>query len=252
MSTPIRIKDWVKFQHFKDRRPPWIKLYRELLDDPHWHALDGAAAKHLVMLWLIASEDESKQGLLPDVSTLAFRLRITEKAVRHLINTLSRWLECDDIKSISDRYQVGPPETETETETQTQERGRGRKPGKILLPDAWAISDSHFELGNKLGLTKEEIEEAAHEMRDWSIGNREMRSYWDSVFNNWIRRNAKRKNNAYGRPRAFQDDSRSASKGAARLIEKAKRGEFAFGPRPGLSVEPSATVVQLLPQRRSE
>jgi hypothetical protein len=147
MSAPIRIKDWVKFQHFKDRRPPWIKLYRELLDDPHWHALDGAAAKHLVMLWLIASEDESKQGLLPDVPTLAFRLRITEKAVRHLINTLSRWLECDDIKLISPRYQLGPPETETET----QERGRGRKPGKILLPDDWRPSASHYELAKNEG-----------------------------------------------------------------------------------------------------
>ena len=126
MSAPIRIKDWVKFQHFKDRRPPWIKLYRELLDDPHWHALDGAAAKHLVMLWLIASEDESKQGLLRDVPTLAFRLRITEKAVRHLINTLSRWLECDDIKLISPRYQLGPPR-DRDRDTRERQRQKARQ-----------------------------------------------------------------------------------------------------------------------------
>ena len=37
-----RIKGWVKFQHFKDRRPPWIKLYRDILEDPDWHDLDGA------------------------------------------------------------------------------------------------------------------------------------------------------------------------------------------------------------------
>jgi hypothetical protein len=28
-----RVKDWTKFQHFKDRRPPWIKLYRDILDN---------------------------------------------------------------------------------------------------------------------------------------------------------------------------------------------------------------------------
>ena len=127
----MRIKDWVKFQHFKDRRPPWIKLYRELLDDPHWHALDGAAAKHLVMLWLIASEDESKQGLLPDVSTLAFRLRITEKAVRHLINTLSRWLECDDINLISPRYQLGPPRDRDTRERQRQKARQNSFAGRL-------------------------------------------------------------------------------------------------------------------------
>ncbi len=39
-----RIKGWVKFQHFKDRRPPWIKLYRDILEDPDWHDLDGDTA----------------------------------------------------------------------------------------------------------------------------------------------------------------------------------------------------------------
>ena len=29
----MRIKNWNRFQHFKDRKPPWIKLYRDILDD---------------------------------------------------------------------------------------------------------------------------------------------------------------------------------------------------------------------------
>ena len=32
-----RIRNFDKFQHFKDRRPPWIKLYRDLLEDLDWH-----------------------------------------------------------------------------------------------------------------------------------------------------------------------------------------------------------------------
>ena len=62
----LRIKGFSKLQQFKDRSPPWVKLYRDILDDPDWHELDGESAKTLVMLWLIASEDETKQGLLPD------------------------------------------------------------------------------------------------------------------------------------------------------------------------------------------
>ena len=110
----MRIKNWHKFQHFKDRRPPWVKLYRDLLDDIEWHQLDAQSSKVLVMLWLIASEDD---GCLPNVKTLAFRLRMSEKQTNDAIINLSHWLEHDDINVISQRYQDDLPETETETET---------------------------------------------------------------------------------------------------------------------------------------
>lgn len=67
----MKVRNWRKFQHFKDRRPPWIKLHRDLLNDPDWHGLDGNDAKYLVMLWMIASEDETREGLLPDVGKIA-------------------------------------------------------------------------------------------------------------------------------------------------------------------------------------
>jgi hypothetical protein len=113
------IKNWNQFQHFKDRRPPWIKLYRDLLDDLEWHQLDPVAAKVLVMLWLIASESG---GNLPDKTILAFRLRMSEKDVLTCMNKLSHWLNQDDINAISTRYQDDSPETETETETKKEKK----------------------------------------------------------------------------------------------------------------------------------
>lgn len=113
------VKNWHKFQHFKDRRPPWIKLYRDLLDDPDWHDLDAKAAKNLVMLWLIASENDGK---LPDERKLAFRLRLSLKDTKQLLNSLSHWLGQDDFEPISDRYHDDTPERETERETETQEK----------------------------------------------------------------------------------------------------------------------------------
>ena len=113
----MRIKNWTKFQHFKDRKPPWVKLYRDLLDDIEWHELDPKAAKVLVMLWLIASED---QGNIPPTKQLAFRLRMTEKDTEVCISKLSHWLEQGDNDTISTRYQDNAPETETETETEKE------------------------------------------------------------------------------------------------------------------------------------
>ena len=125
-----RIKGWEKFQHFKDRRPPWIKLYRDILDDPDWHELDGDTAKALVSLWLIASEDTEQKGTLPALRHIAFRLRISEKQAKQILTKLSHWLIQDDINVISGRYQDDAPErageeTETETykpETETEQR----------------------------------------------------------------------------------------------------------------------------------
>ena len=131
----LKVKDWAKFQHFKDRKPPWIKLYRDVLDDIQWHELPGDDAKLLVMLWLIASENE---GELPPSKELAFRLRMTEKALKSSVSRLSHWLRQDDIKPITDNATISTehPEgyqgdssaipltrsQETETETETERR----------------------------------------------------------------------------------------------------------------------------------
>jgi hypothetical protein len=164
----LRIKNWSKHQHFKDRTPPWIKLYREILDDPDWHELDGDSAKVLISLWLIASEDDSHLGLLPDARRLAFRLRIKESQLNQYLTKLKHWLIQDDIKQISDGYQLDAPERageETETETETETDGfdifwsiypnkkarpaaaRAFKAAKIngILPDVLADIESRID-----------------------------------------------------------------------------------------------------------
>ena len=127
----MRIKNWTKFQHFKDRRPPWVKLYRDILDDLEWHELDPLAAKVLVMLWLIASEND---GCIPDNKTLAFRLRFSELKTKEIIIKLSHWLEQDDINPISERYQSDSTETETETEV---EKEKETKAPEGVSPEVW-------------------------------------------------------------------------------------------------------------------
>jgi len=107
----MRIKNWDRFQHFKDRKPIWIKLYRDLLDDLNWHNLDPKLAKALVMIWLIASEE---RGQLPEIKSLAFRLRMSEKDTKDVVTKLSAWLEQDDIDGISEGYQDDMPEKRRE------------------------------------------------------------------------------------------------------------------------------------------
>ena len=76
----------------------------------------------LVMLWLLASEDESQEGKLPDAKHIAFRLRMPITKVNQALTKLNHWLYHDDINTISERYQDGLPETETETETENKKQ----------------------------------------------------------------------------------------------------------------------------------
>ena len=120
----IRVKNWSQFQHFKDRKPIWIKLYRELLDDIQWHELDAKSSKVLVMLWLLASEDD---GNLPDIKTISFRLRMPESEVNACVSRLSHYLEQDASTVISSVYQADILEKRRE-ETE-------KKPVSLELPE---------------------------------------------------------------------------------------------------------------------
>ena len=56
------VKNWWKFQHYRDRRPPWIKLHRGFFTDPAVQSLTILDRYHLLELWAAASDLE---GSLP-------------------------------------------------------------------------------------------------------------------------------------------------------------------------------------------
>lgn len=60
MSRYLTVKNWEEFQHYKDRCPPWIKLHRSLLDDYDFSRLHDASKAHLLMIWLLASQQNGR------------------------------------------------------------------------------------------------------------------------------------------------------------------------------------------------
>ena len=135
-----KIKGWDNFQHFKDRRPPWIKLYRDILDDPDWHNLDGDTAKILVSLWLIASEDKEGKGRLPDTRRIAFRLRISEMKLNKSLTELSHWIQRDDTNEIlieqknDELVTMAVVEVEEEVEEETKKNKETRAQKALECP----------------------------------------------------------------------------------------------------------------------
>lgn len=56
----LSIKNLRKYQHYKNRRPPWIKLHREVLSDYAFGCLQDASKAHLMLLWLLATEYDNR------------------------------------------------------------------------------------------------------------------------------------------------------------------------------------------------
>lgn len=76
----LKPKNWAEFQHYKNRRPPWIKLHRWILDDFDYQGLPVASKALAPMLWLLASDQEDGQ-IDATTERLAFRFRLTPKEV---------------------------------------------------------------------------------------------------------------------------------------------------------------------------
>ncbi len=73
----FRIKNFERFQHYKNRRPPWIKLYNSLLTDLEFNSLTEVQQLHLLKLWLLASQNKNK--LIYDSSTIRKRLGLDSR-----------------------------------------------------------------------------------------------------------------------------------------------------------------------------
>ncbi|HKQ00512.1 MAG TPA: hypothetical protein VJ735_09300, partial [Actinomycetes bacterium] len=52
----LRVCGWPKFQHYRDRRPVWIKVYLSLHEKWEWMSLPDATKSHLVGIWLLVAQ----------------------------------------------------------------------------------------------------------------------------------------------------------------------------------------------------
>lgn len=138
----IRPRNWKSFQHYKSRRPAWIKLHRDLLDNYEYHCLPDASAALAPLLWLIASE--SGDGSIDaDPKKLAFRLRKTPEQITAALKPLieSSFFEVLHVASgpLADGKQNGVSE---------ERRGETEKDPSAAAQPAKKVSRETLETGD--------------------------------------------------------------------------------------------------------
>ena len=152
----IKILKWDEFQHYKNRDPLWIKLYRSILDQYEYDCLQDDSKLLLFTLWLLAARLSNKipfdldwirkQGCLNN--------ELSMQALDALINT--GFIETVDeeyepaISLLSTRYQGAIPKQDQEQYKQEKEKEQDKEEKPKIVD--W--NNSSFSL--KLGLDLDE------------------------------------------------------------------------------------------------
>ena len=82
----IEICDWAKFQHYKHRNPPWIKLYVSFLDDDDFDALPDESK--LLFFCILAFASRRKNKVRLDYHWLGKKLPIHSVVTRETLQPL--------------------------------------------------------------------------------------------------------------------------------------------------------------------
>jgi hypothetical protein len=138
----FEVVDFANLQHYKDRNPPWIKLYNELLDSYNFACLQDASKLHLILIFLLASRTNNK---IPyDATWIKHRINATENIdlqaleesgmIRVLGNASKALASCKQSAI-----------TETEREREGEGEGYSKKEANKLAPKKGALKNFQKE-----------------------------------------------------------------------------------------------------------
>lgn len=156
----FRPKNWEKFQHYKTRQPPWIKLHRQLLRDHEFNRLTLIQQIGLVKIWLLYADCGRPLPLVSSWcgASLGMRSQDCGRVLDILLS--SGFIElCDKDAStmLASCKQNASLETETETETEKNVGAEAPINGhQVTDLDALFYREGKAVLGDKSGgvLTK--------------------------------------------------------------------------------------------------
>jgi hypothetical protein len=105
MSQIISItpKNWKSFQHYGKRKPAWIKLHRELLNDYAFTLLPVESRALAPMLWLLSSEYEGGK-IEATLQEIGFRVHMPADELFHALFPLIEAGFFAASKSLADCY----------------------------------------------------------------------------------------------------------------------------------------------------
>lgn len=132
----LKVRNWEKFQHYKDRRPPWIKLHFALLSSKDWVMLSDSERVLAIACMLVASQSDLDPGHFdadPEYIKRVAYLNSAPDFKPLLDHGFLKVIEADD-SECKRMLADARPETEAETEAKKEQ---GAKNAPDRFPEFW-------------------------------------------------------------------------------------------------------------------
>lgn len=185
----LSVKNFEKYQHYKRRNPPWVKLYYALLDDFGFLALPERAQLLYVKLLLIASRTANQ--IPADVAYLSkvCRSKVLRQTVESLIGA-SFVLASGPLLSSSSSVSVSVSVSERASCYQDasvmlapRKQDASKSIGKTEWPEAFVFTPKHQLLAEGFSLN---VQREFATFRDKAQAHGWRYKNWDAAFRNWL------------------------------------------------------------------
>jgi len=191
----IRIREWEKYQHYKDRSPPWIKLHRGVLSSRTWVSCTDAEKALAIACMLLAALNDNRipadPAYIKRVCYLDSEPNLQKLADLQFIEFIDE--HGNPLADASTALAIGTKRTsETEGEERRGEResaprsaseqrparaSKGsRKKAVTSMPEgfgiservrAWAAEKGHSDLDRHLESFQMKVEAKGYQYADW-------------------------------------------------------------------------------------
>jgi hypothetical protein len=125
----IVVRGWDRYQHYKDRDPPWVKLYRDILTTESW-VLGNDTSRLIQVASLLLAARYSNQiplqwTLIRKVASLDCSEKEFNSAVSHLCNT--KFFEIQSLPEATESVGQSASKTLATCNTETEEKEEEEK-----------------------------------------------------------------------------------------------------------------------------
>ena len=195
MADFFSVVNFERFQHYKDRSPPWIKFYNSTLDDYAYCKLPDSSKAHLHAIWLLASRNNN---MIPyDAEWLKAQISATEDIDLQILED-SGFIVSEQGRSnvLATRKQSAIPEesrVEPETEPEKKE-GRKKRPAPrkgSRLPSNWVVREKERSYVIQIMGSDIEVEQIGADFKEYFTegeGRNKTHMDWNRAWQRWVRR----------------------------------------------------------------
>jgi hypothetical protein len=195
MPRTIHIRSWDRFQHYKDRDPPWIKLYRDLLTTESWALGTDDSRLVQVASILLAARYQNATPLNPALIRKVASLDMSEarllSAVTYLSDTGFLEIQGDaDERKRSASGALASCASETEQSRDRAEQSRDREVARKRAAARTCPDD--FELTiDMIGWAESQcpgidIDRETASFKDYTFAT--AKTDWVKTWRNWMRK----------------------------------------------------------------